>query len=63
MTDTVVVTMSEFGRAVPENGNRGTDHGHGNAMLVMGAGVQGGHVYGTVAGSRPISSTTAATSR
>ena len=39
--------MSEFGRAVAENGNRGTDHGHGNAMLLMGGGVRGGKVYGT----------------
>jgi uncharacterized protein (DUF1501 family) len=46
MRDTVVVTMSEFGRALAENGSRGTDHGHGNAMLVMGAGVKGGRVYG-----------------
>jgi uncharacterized protein (DUF1501 family) len=46
MADTVVLTMSEFGRAVNENGNRGTDHGHGNAMLVIGGGVHGGHVYG-----------------
>ena len=46
MADTVVLTMSEFGRAVSENGNRGTDHGHGNAMMVIGGGVKGGHVYG-----------------
>src|SRR5205085_10204658 len=46
MADTVVLTMSEFGRAVNENGNRGTDHGHGNAMMVMGGGVKGGKVYG-----------------
>jgi uncharacterized protein (DUF1501 family) len=46
MADVVVMTMSEFGRAVAENGSRGTDHGHGNAMMVMGAGVRGGKVYG-----------------
>ena len=38
--------MSEFGRAVNENGNGGTDHGHGNAMMVIGGGVKGGCVYG-----------------
>jgi len=42
MAETVVVTMSEFGRAVAENGNRGTDHGHGNAMMVIGGNVRGG---------------------
>lgn len=46
MADTVLLTMSEFGRAVNENGNRGTDHGHGNAMFVIGGGVRGGRVYG-----------------
>ena len=44
--DTVVVVMSEFGRTVHENGNRGTDHGHGNVMWVMGGGVAGGKVHG-----------------
>jgi uncharacterized protein (DUF1501 family) len=46
MADTLVLTMSEFGRAVRENGNRGTDHGHGNAMMAIGGGVRGGKVYG-----------------
>ncbi len=44
--DTVVVTMSEFGRTVRENGTRGTDHGHANVMFVMGGPVKGGKVYG-----------------
>ena len=44
--------MSEFGRAVAENGNRGTDHGHGNAMFVIGGGVKGGKVYGKWPGLR-----------
>ncbi|MCL5746637.1 MAG: DUF1501 domain-containing protein [Acidobacteria bacterium] len=46
MNDVVVVTMSEFGRTARENGNRGTDHGHANAMFVMGGAVRGGKVYG-----------------
>ncbi|MDQ3421370.1 MAG: DUF1501 domain-containing protein [Acidobacteriota bacterium] len=46
MQDVVVMTMSEFGRAVGENGSRGTDHGHGNAMMILGGGVRGGKVYG-----------------
>lgn len=53
MADVVVVTMSEFGRAVTENGNRGTDHGHGNAMMIMGGGVKGGKVYGNWPGLAP----------
>lgn len=46
MADTLIVTMSEFGRAVAENGNRGTDHGHGNAMMLIGGSVKGGQVHG-----------------
>jgi uncharacterized protein (DUF1501 family) len=46
MADVVVLTMSEFGRTVAENGNRGTDHGHATAMLAFGGGVRGGKVYG-----------------
>jgi uncharacterized protein (DUF1501 family) len=54
MDDTVILTMSEFGRAVAENGNRGTDHGHGNAMFIIGGhNVRGGKVYGRWPGLAP----------
>src|SRR5256712_11923622 len=53
MSDVVLVTMSEFGRTVRENGNRGTDHGHANVMLVVGGGVRGGKVYGRWPGLAP----------
>jgi uncharacterized protein (DUF1501 family) len=43
---TTIVVMSEFGRTARENGNGGTDNGHGNAMWVLGGGVAGGRVYG-----------------
>ena len=46
MDDVVILTMSEFGRTARENGNRGTDHGHANAMFVVGNSVRGGKVYG-----------------
>jgi uncharacterized protein (DUF1501 family) len=46
MDDVVILTMSEFGRTARENGTRGTDHGHANAMLVLGNSVKGGKVYG-----------------
>src|SRR5215471_5055348 len=45
MDDVVILTMSEFGRTVKENGNRGTDHGHANAMFIIGNSVRGGKVY------------------
>lgn len=53
MADVVVLTMSEFGRTIRENGNGGTDHGHATAMMVMGGGVKGGKVYGRWPGLRP----------
>jgi uncharacterized protein (DUF1501 family) len=51
--DTVVIVLSEFGRTVRENGNGGTDHGHGNAVWVLGGGVNGGRVYGDWPGLAP----------
>ena len=49
-----LVTISEFGRRVEENGDHGVDHGYGNVMLLLGAGVKGGQVHGTWPGiSRP----------
>ena len=53
MEDIVLVTMSEFGRTVQEDGNAGTDHGHGNVMMVLGGPVRGGHVYGRWPGLEP----------
>lgn len=41
-----LVTMSEFGRTARQNGTGGTDHGHANAMFVLGGPVKGGKVYG-----------------
>ena len=53
MRDVVVLTMSEFGRTVRENGNSGTDHGHATAMLVLGGPVSGGKVLGQWPGLDP----------
>jgi uncharacterized protein (DUF1501 family) len=44
--DTVVVVVSEFGRTFRENGNRGTDHGHGSVYMVMGGAIHGGRIAG-----------------
>ena len=44
--NTTVVVMSEFGRTFRQNGNRGTDHGHGSVMWVLGGGIHGGQVVG-----------------
>ncbi|MGH7575584.1 MAG: DUF1501 domain-containing protein, partial [Longimicrobiales bacterium] len=46
MEDIVVMTMSEFGRTVAENGTGGTDHGHANCMMVMGGQIGGGRILG-----------------
>lgn len=53
MENVVLITMSEFGRTVRENGNRGTDHGHANVMFVLGGRVKGGKVYGRWPGLEP----------
>ena len=53
MEDVVILTMSEFGRTVAENGTGGTDHGHANCMLFLGGGVAGGRVLGDWPGLAP----------
>jgi len=44
--DTTVVVVSEFGRTFRQNGNRGTDHGHGTVFWVLGGSVRGGRIVG-----------------
>jgi uncharacterized protein (DUF1501 family) len=46
LDETVIVVMSEFGRTVRQNGNGGTDHGHGNVMWLLGGDVAGGRLHG-----------------
>jgi len=53
MQSVVVLTMSEFGRTIRENGNSGTDHGHATAMLALGGPVNGGKVLGRWPGLDP----------
>ena len=51
--DVTLITMTEFGRRVSENGNAGTDHGHGSLMLLLGGGLVGGKVHGKWPGLAP----------
>jgi uncharacterized protein (DUF1501 family) len=51
--DVVVLTMTEFGRTVAENGSAGTDHGHGSCLFVLGGDVDGGRVHGRFPGLDP----------
>ena len=44
--NTTVIVISEFGRTVKENGNKGTDHGHGNVMWILGGNINGGKIAG-----------------
>jgi uncharacterized protein (DUF1501 family) len=53
LEDVTLVTMSEFGRRVAENGNAGADHGHGGVMLLLGGGLRGGRVHGGWPGLAP----------
>jgi uncharacterized protein (DUF1501 family) len=51
--DVLLVSMTEFGRTLQENGNLGTDHGHASVMMLFGGGIQGGKVYGKWPGLEP----------
>jgi uncharacterized protein (DUF1501 family) len=53
MADVTIMTMSEFGRTVRQNGNGGTDHGHASALFVIGGDVRGRKVYGKWPGLDP----------
>ena len=53
MNDVVILTMSEFGRTVRQNGNNGTDHGHATCFFALGGNVNGGKVLGQWPGLAP----------
>lgn len=53
MRNVVIVTMTEFGRAIKQNGSGGTDHGHASALFMAGGPVKGGKVYGKWPGLAP----------
>lgn len=46
MRNVVILTMTEFGRTIRQNGSGGTDHGHASVVFVLGGPVKGGKVYG-----------------
>lgn len=46
LDSTLVLVITEFGRTCRENGNNGTDHGHGGCMLMLGGGLKGGQIHG-----------------
>jgi len=53
MSNVVIITMTEFGRAIRQNGSGGTDHGHASSLFVAGGPVKGGKVYGKWPGLAP----------
>jgi uncharacterized protein (DUF1501 family) len=53
LADVSLVTLSEFGRRVAQNGTDGTDHGHGNMVMALGGGINGGRVHGSWTGLAP----------
>jgi uncharacterized protein (DUF1501 family) len=53
MRNVVVLTMTEFGRAIRQNGSGGTDHGHASSLFVLGGPIKGGKVYGQWPGLAP----------
>jgi uncharacterized protein (DUF1501 family) len=53
MRNIVIITMTEFGRAIRQNGSGGTDHGHASCLFVAGGPVKGGKVYGKWPGLAP----------
>ena len=53
MHNIVIITMTEFGRAMRQNGSGGTDHGHASCLFLAGGPVKGGKVYGRWPGLAP----------
>jgi uncharacterized protein (DUF1501 family) len=53
MRNIVIITMTEFGRAIRQNGSGGTDHGHASCLFVAGGPVKGGKVFGKWPGLAP----------